>query len=215
MKNYLILTSLLLLTLVACQRQPQGTADIPRQISQSYKISVAPFTQPQNPGQLITGQLPEDQGKIPQDELLDLDMDLRDALLAKANRDYYFIPENNPNGDPRQFRSSGQPGALEHWIQFGKRHNAQLLLVPMVLNWHEREGSQAGVDKSAHVRVEFFLLNIASGQMIDRSTFEEKQVGLADNLLGVADFVKRKGQWVSARDLAVEGMANAIKDLGL
>lgn len=206
---------MLALALFACQRQPSGTADIPRQIPKTYKISVAPFTQPLNPGQLITGQLPEDQGKIAQDNLLALDMDLRDVLLRHANRDYSFISQNISDGDLRSAHSSGQPGALQSWIQYGHKHNAQLLLVPMVLNWHEREGSQAGVDKSAHVRVEFFLLNIDNGQLMGRSTFEEKQVGLIDNLLGMADFVKRKGQWITARQLAAEGMVKAVEDLGL
>ncbi len=65
------------------------------------------------------------------------------------------------------------------------------------------------------MRVEFYLVNINDQNAINRSIFEEKQVGLVDNLLGVADFVRRKGQWVTAQDLAVDGMAKAVKDLGL
>lgn len=199
----------------ACARQPASTADVPRLLSQSYRVSVAPFTQPLNPGQLITGQIPEEQGQIPQDELLLLDMDLRDALQGDTNRRYFFIPRQNLHQELNYSHSTGQPDALARWIAYGKKHDAQLLLIPMVLNWHEREGSQAGVTSSAHVRVEFFLLNITTGTLLNRSTFEEKQVGLIDNLLSVADFVKRKGQWVSARQLAQEGMAKAVRELGL
>lgn len=203
------------LLVFACARRPSSTAEVPRLISQSYRVSVAPFTQPLNPGQLITGQLPDGQGAIPPDELLALDLELRDALQADTGRTYYFIPRQNLYQELNYEHSTSQPDALARWIAFGKKHDAQLLLIPMVLNWHEREGSQAGVTSSAHVRVEFFLLNIAQGAMLDRSTFEEKQVGLIDNLLGVADFVKRKGQWVSARQLAREGMEKAIRELGL
>ncbi len=206
---------LVFLILAACQRQPTSTADLPRHLSKTYRISVAPFTQPINPSQLIAGQLPEDQGRIIQEDLLRLDMDLRDMLQSQKNRDYFFISNDAPRRGLQTAHSSGQPGALADWIQFGRRHNAQLLLVPMVLNWHEREGSQAGAEKSAHVRVEFFLLNIDTGQLVDRSAFEEKQVGLIDNLLNVGDFIKRKGKWVSARELAMEGMGKAIKELGL
>lgn len=204
-----------LLCAVACSRQPTSTAEVPRLISQSYRVSVAPFTQPLNPGQLITGQIPEDQGQIPPDALLALDMDLRDVLQRDSSRTFNFIPAANLHRDLGYTHSTGQAGALERWIEYGRRHNAQLLLVPMVLNWHEREGSQAGVTRSAHARLEFFLLNIGSGSVVERSIYEEKQVGLVDNLLTVADFFKRKGQWVSARDLAREGMAKAVKELGL
>lgn len=212
-------TRILLLTLclavVACARKPTSTADVPRLISQSYRVSVAPFTQPLNPGQLISGQIPEKQGHAPQDALLNLDMDLRDALQAESSRKYNFIPRRNLHQDLKYTHSTGQPGALPRWIAYGKKHDAQLLLVPMVLNWHEREGSQAGVTNSAEARVEFFLLNIGSGSVADRSVYDEKQVGLIDNILTVADFVKRKGQWVTARDLAKEGMVKAVKELGL
>lgn len=215
MKKLLPLLLCLSLILFACARRPSSTADVPRLLSQSYRVSVAPFTQPLNPGQLITGQLPDGQGEIPPDELLLLDMDLREALQADTRRTYYFIPRQNLYQELNYEHSTTQPDALARWLAFGKKYDAQLLLIPMVLNWHEREGSQAGVTSSAHVRVEFFLLNIATGDMLGRSTFEEKQVGLIDNLLGVADFVKRKGQWVSARQLADEGMEKAIRELGL
>lgn len=210
-----LLPLLFCLLISACALRPSSTADVPRLLSQSYRVSVAPFTQPLNPGQLITGQLPDDPGQIPPDELLLLDMDLREALQANTGRTYYFIPRQNLYQELNHEHSTGQPDALARWLAYGKKHDAQLLLVPMVLNWHEREGSQAGVTSSAHVRVEFFLLNIDTGEMLDRSTFEEKQVGLIDNLLGVADFVKRKGQWVTARQLAQEGMEKAVRDLGL
>lgn len=211
----IITFSLCALLLGACTRQPASTSEVPRLISQTYRISVAPFTQPLNPGQLITGQIPEEQGQAPQDILLQLDMDLREALLANTKRQFNFIPRRNLHRDLNVTHSTGQPGALERWIAYGHRHDAQLLLVPMVLDWHERQGSQAGVTSSAHARLEFFLLNIGQGGVAERSVFEEKQVGLVDNLLSVGDFIKRKGQWVTAEDLAKEGMLKAVKELGL
>lgn len=205
----------LLLSVCACSRYPTSTADIPRHISQNYKISVAPFTQPQNSGELISGQIPEPQGKIPQDDLLLLDRDLRDLLMTTTKRQYNFIPAVNMHQDLSLDHATTQPSGLSRWIAFGKKYKAEYLLVPLIINWHEREGSQAGVQKSAHARVEFFLLNVPQGTIVERSIFEEKQVGLADNLLGMADFVRRKGQWVSSRQLAHESMQAAIRDLGL
>lgn len=205
----------LALAAMACARKPQSTADVPRHLSQTYKISVAPFTQPLNAGQMLSGQLPEDQGKAPPDALLALDADLRHALMAGTARQYSFLPAPHPHDDLMVTHASGQPNALAQWLAYGRKHNAQYLLVPQVVDWHEREGSEAGVDRSASVRVEFFLLNVTAGQIAARSTFEEKQVGLVDNLLNVGSFIRRKGQWVTAQRLADDGIANAIKELQL
>lgn len=203
----------LCLALLACARNPGSTADVPRLLPTSYKISVAPFTQPITPAQLITGQIPENQGRIDPDQLTALNMELRDVLMTDTKRQYNFLtalPAGWNSG-----RSAVQPEALERWLEYGKKHNAQLLLVPQVFDWHEREGSEAGVTSSAHVRLEFYLLNVDQGIASQRSIFEEKQVGLVDNLLAVGDFIKRKGQWVTARQLAIEGIRKAVGDLGL
>lgn len=213
-KIYLALICLFLAIYSGCTRKPQSTADIPRHLSPAIQVTVAPFMQPLEPGQLITGQIPEDQGRIPENELLLLDVDLRQTL-AKTYRHYKYIPAKNLQGELNISHSTSQPNGFKRWLALGKKYDATYLLVPQVLNWHEREGSQAGVSKSAHCRVEFFLIDISNGALVNRSIFEEKQVGLADNLLGIANFFKRQGKWVSSRDLANEGMALAVQELGL
>ncbi len=205
----------LLLIAAACSRRPTSTADVPRVISQSYTISVAPFTQPINASQLITGHIPENQGKIAGEQLPSLDREFQGVLNADSKRQFKFINTIDLPKDLTRFHSSEQPQALPLWIAYGKKQGAQLMLVPQVLDWHERQGSTAGVTEPAHVRVEFFLINIANGYVMSRSVFEEKQEGLASNLLNVGTFFKRHGTWVTAEELAVDGMHKAVKDMGL
>lgn len=211
----LLLMLALALALTACNRRPRSTADVPRPISSSYRISVAPFTQPINASQLILGHIPENQGRIPQDLLAALDMKLREVLLTGTKRQYHFIAPRNMPRDLTTFHSSEQPQALPLWVAYGKKQGAQLLLIPQILDWHEREGSKAGVTQSAHVRAEFFLLKVDDGTLMNRSIFEEKQVGLTENLLTVGTFFKRGGAWVTAEELTVDGMRKAVKDMGL
>ncbi len=201
--------------LIACSRQPASTADIPYMLPSGIKVAVAPFTQPRDPYQLISGQIPDNQGRIDREDLVALDNSLKNVLLLDTKRSYDFIVRHKLPPAWNEVRSSGQPSALSRWIEYGREQGAQYLLVPQVLDWHEREGSEAGVTNSAHVRVEFYLLNIDRNGVQNRSIYEEKQVGLIDNLLAVGDFIKRKGQWVTAGDLAVEGMKKAVRDLGL
>lgn len=210
-----LLTLICLALATACSRRPTSTADVPRHVSSAWRIAVAPFTQPLNARQLIVGQIPEGQGRITHDELLALDRQLREVLITGTQRNFTFIPRQNLPADVTSAQSAGQPNALPRWIAYGKKHDAQLLLVPQVLDWHQRQGSGAGVTHSAHVRVEFFLLNVEEGGLMNRSIFEEKQVSLTENLLTAPSFIRRGGTWVPAETLAGEGMRKAVRDLGL
>lgn len=211
----LLLLLCLALALSACSNRPRSTADIPRLISPGYKITVAPFMQPINTSQLIQGRIPDAQGRIPNDMLMSLDRQMREVLLTATKRQYTFIPATQLPLDLTTYHSSEQPQALPRWIAYGKKHGAQLLLVPQVMDWHDRAGSKGGVTQPAHVRVEFFLLNVTEGTLMNRSVFEEQQVGLSENLLTMGSFFKRRGSWVTAEELSIEGMRKAVGELGL
>lgn len=205
---------LLLTVSMACKRQPKSTADLPPVLSHAYTVSVAPFTEPRTPTELILGRIPENQGLITPEELTILDTEFKQVLRQNSSRHFNFLtlPPKKPSID---YHTSAQPEGLQHWLAYGRSHGADLLLVPQVLNWHEREGSAAGVTKSAWVRVEFFLIKVSSGRLMNRSIYEEHQEALADNFLKIGEFFKRKGSWVSATDLAKEGMFKARKEFGL
>lgn len=211
----LLLLCLVLALAFACTRRPTSTADVPRLIPTSYKITVAPFTQPRNAVDLIMGRIPESQGVIDIATLANLDSRLRNVLQSQTKRAYKFSQLAPRKLTATRFKSAEQPKGLQQWVDIGKKQGAQLLLVPMVLDWHQREGSRAGVTTPAHTRVEFFLVKVADGTVMNRSVFEEEQTGLVNNLLNVGDFVKRHGAWVTAEELAEEGMLKAVKDLGL
>ncbi len=197
----------------ACQK---STADVERSssvIPLDLTIGVVPFSQPLNTSELITGYIPENQGHITSDALNELDLMLRTSLHT-TGRTYSWLPAplaiNKTN-----FHASEIPQSLDKWIAYGQEYRVNFLLVPQVLNWHQRAGSRAGVTQSAHVRVEFFLLDIRHGRIFRRSVFEEKQLGLANDLSRVGDFLKRGGGWVKAEELTQEGIAKAIDELGL
>ncbi|MBQ3060755.1 MAG: hypothetical protein IJD16_10670 [Desulfovibrio sp.] len=213
-------SSLLLLTLClaltcSCVRRPASTADVPRSLPADYTISVAPFTQPTDTSQLIVGHIPERQGRIPEGVLPELDRSFRHVLHSSGKRQLVFLKARNLPADMTRYHSSEQPQALPLWQAYGRQMGAQYLLIPQVLHWQQREGSGAGVTQSAHVRLEFFLIRTDDGTLLKRNIFEEKQVGLTDNLLTVGSFFKRKGAWVTAEELATEGMAQAVKEMGL
>ncbi len=199
----------------ACARRPSSTADVPRLIPTSYNITVAPFTQPTNAIDLIMGRIPEAQGAASSGDLPLLDERLRAVLQRESKRHFAYTNKTPRKLAPTRYKSSEQPRGLEQWLAVGRKAKAQLLLVPMLLDWHQRAGSRAGVTLPAHVRVEFFLLKVSDGTVMNRSVYEVEQTGLVNDLLSVGDFVKRGAAWVTAEELAEEGMVKAVKELGL
>lgn len=208
------LLSLLVLT-GGCNRKPASTADVPRSLSHQYKIAVAPFTQPRDISQLIMGQLPQPQALAARDVLIAQDRQLRDVLYTTTKRSYDFLPRTRPLPDLKRFHTSERPQALPLWVEYARKTSADILFIPQVLTWRDRQGSAAGVTEPTHVRLEFFLLNIKEGNIIGHSVYEVEQQGLTENLLNVGDFFKRQGKWVTAEELAREAMIKAVKDLNL
>lgn len=208
------LLSLLVLT-GGCNRKPASTADVPRSLSHQYKIAVAPFTQPRDISQLIMGQLPQPQALAARDVLIAQDRQLRDVLYTTTKRSYDFLPRTRPLPDLKRFHTSERPQTLPLWVEYARKTSADILFIPQVLTWRDRQGSAAGVTEPAHVRLEFFLLNIKEGNIIGHSVYEVEQQGLTENLLNVGDFFKRQGKWVTAEELAREALIKAVKDLNL
>ncbi len=125
------------------------------------------------------------------------------------------IPEGQGCISAGEMGAGSQPQALPAWAELARRTGKDFILVPQIIDWHEREGSQAGVTRPASVHLEFFLIRSQSGTVQNHVVYDEEQVGLVNNLLTVNDFVKRKGAWVTARSLAREGMEKMVKELGL
>lgn len=212
-----------LLLLPACGRQKLPAPEYQR-LPAGHAVTVAHFSQPTDPAMLVMGRIPEKQGLAPENALAELDMRLRHQLLTSGKRQYNFrsLPGENvlikkpgDQASKTMYHSSSQPQALAGWLEYGRRAKAEYLLVPQVMDWHEREGSRAGVTRAAHVRLELFLINVKEGRVASRAVFEEEQVGLTENLLNAGSFLKRRGTWVTAGELAVDGIQKTTRELGL
>ena len=91
-----------------------------------------------------------------------------------------------------------------------------ILIVPQVVDWTPREGGDIGAFQPAGVNMDFYTVrtNIEEPS-ISRFHFEETQESLSENLLHIKKWFERKGQWITATQLAQEGMRQAITELGL
>ncbi len=213
-RSILAVAALMCLSLLAACSQPQRAQQAPLP---ELSVGVVPFFQPTSTIELMAGYIPDDQGHIDPESLLRIDTNLRTAL-DKTGRSYKYLDavgykEGKEVGMAmRQNRRS----ALSFWAEIGKREGVDLLIVPTVVDWHERQGGEAGVTTSAAVTIDIFLIDCrGEGNLLQRAYYSEKQTGLANNLLNIGTFFKRGAKWVTAEQLTQEAIEKAIQEFGL
>ena len=179
-------------------------------------IGVAEFTQPQSTADMLAGYMAEDAPRVSAKHLIQLNEAMTDVLRKETKRSYAApvgYLECRDAKAPGQGR--GRVAALKHWIAVGTCMKVDFLLVPQVYELHEREGSEAGVTRPAGIVMDVFLIDVKNSVLTSRSHFDETQAALADNLLDTGKFFSRGAKWVTAAELAREGIVKAVKDIGL
>ena len=205
-----LLAIMLVVAFAACSKpRPPISESLP-----NLSLAVAGFTQPRTVNELLAGVAYSEQEHLSDNVLLELDMALQDTLLTESQ--HSFKPLSDAYACQNSVTERGEKlSALDYWLAVGKCLDVDVLLVPQIIYWHEREGGEMGAQSPASVTLDMYLLNINQDRLISRYHFEETQESLTSNLLDIGKFVERSGKWLSARDLAAEGMRRGVKELGL
>lgn len=180
------------------------------------RIAIAPFDVPLSPGDVISGYLTDASTKVKIEVLLELDNFLMQHLTKKEH--IQIIPKNFVEQCKEIFIYKERHTFLnpvEKWINIGKCIPADYILVPQLLIFKERRGGQWGVEEPAKVMLSLNLIDINNKTLLKSYLYKEEQQPLLENMLTIKKFIKRGGKWVSAMDLAKEGIATGIKELGL
>lgn len=206
-------TAMIMLFLAGCSRQQQQQPI--RTQPGNVTVGIARFTQPMSTADLLAGTLPEYYPTINEAVPLELDQVFNATLSSSLTRP--FVNSNVATACEREVsdKNTGMNSAMRYWVAVGKCMQVDLILVPMLMRWEERQGGQAGVVRPASVVLDFFLIDTRDATLVSRVRYDETQAALTDNLLDLNKFVRRGGRWVTATDLAREGMNRAIKGMGL
>ena len=98
-------------------------------------------------------------------------------------------------------------------IQIGKELYADFISVEYLFRFEERVGSSLGVQKPASVGFDLHLFRTRDGMEVWKGKFDETQKPLSDNVLKIGSFFRRKAAWVTAEELASDGMDEMLKKL--
>ncbi|EFI35064.1 putative lipoprotein [Desulfonatronospira thiodismutans ASO3-1] len=204
----ILITGVIILALTACA--PREPVHYP---PEDAVVAVAGFSQPKHRWEMITNHITVDQKKIDKDVIEKLDSDL--AALLRQSRQKIVYPEMVKQckelvaADTRP-----ESSAFHFWVQVGKCIPADYILVPFVFEWRERIGGPLGVQEPAAVVMELNLIDLQDLQL-QRFFFDERQFALLEDLSSAGKFFRRGGKWISARQLANEGLEQGVRELGL
>lgn len=205
--------ALVLATAMGCKHR---SASPETKMSPQFVVAVAPFSVPRGPADLLAGYIPDRTVEPLPDALTDMDALLAQALHVGPDRNIISASRTKPCKDStRREGDNTRLSTIKYWQAVGKCANAQFILVPMAVNYSERQGSAAGSTKPAWVVLDLYLVNVKTGGLVNHFHYDYQQQALSDNILEIDKFLKRKGQWVTAAELAKEGIIKGVKELGL
>ena len=102
-------------------------------------------------------------------------------------------------------------GDLEVFQEMGKAFAADAILTGNIYLWREREGTEYAVNRPAAVAYDLYLIRTVDGAILWKGRFEKTQRSLSENLLDVETFLKGKGRWMEAKDLAEMGLVHLME----
>ncbi|MCQ2444112.1 MAG: nucleoid-structuring protein H-NS [Mailhella sp.] len=208
--RYLVLTAAAIAMLAGCQKKSEPEL----LIAPGLTVAVAPYTQPTQTADLLSGFIPEGQRKISAEALASLDEAFRGKLDHKGRR-YVMLRLSDIQGDMAR-DSRGRRSALVTWAERARRAGADMIVVPQAIEIRELVGSKAGAVTSASVNEDFYLIDAREpAALLRRSHFAEEQKALSEDLTKIGKFFKRGGGWLTAGELAAEGMDKAVEAFGL
>jgi hypothetical protein len=177
---------------------------------------VAGFSQPCHEWEMLAGCLPETLDEVVRKTFQELNVILREELQDHGVESFKGQALVKQCQEIVLQEQEGQPfSSLEYWTTVGQCLPVDFLLIPQVFEWREREGGEWGVDQPARVVLDLYLVDVRQKKLLDRFHFEREQQALSENLFNVKRFFQRQGRWVTAFDLAREGLDQGLTELGL
>lgn len=131
---------------------------------------------------------------------------LTDLLYTKieANGTFQIIPQKSVDEILLHLPAS---------IRVGKKLEADFIFIGILFRFEERIGSSLGVERPASVSFDLHLFRLRDEKMVWMGKFDETQRPLSENLLKIWSFIRRKGSWLTAAELASVGMDEMFRKI--
>ncbi len=98
-------------------------------------------------------------------------------------------------------------------LRIGNELEADFVMLGFVFRFEERVGSTMGVEKPASVGFDLHLLRVRDGKLVWTGKFDETQRPLSEDMRKIGSFLRRGAVWLTAAELASDGMNEMLKKL--
>jgi len=132
--------------------------------------------------------------------------------FIKSNTDINVIYPNQVQIYSDDFKGGNESitHEINELIEGGRQHGADAVMVGNLYRFNERVGTTYSVVSPASVAFDLHLIGVSSGRVLWTGHVDETQRSLSENLFEIGSFIKRKGEWVSADDLATSGLDDLL-----
>lgn len=100
----------------------------------------------------------------------------------------------------------------EQAVAAGKSLGVDAVMIGVISEYTEREGSAIGVESPATVTFSVEVLDTRDGHVLWETYFKETQKPLLENVYEIEKFFKRGAKWITSDELAKEGARKTVLD---
>jgi hypothetical protein len=100
-------------------------------------------------------------------------------------------------------------------LKLGEMLNADYMMAGNVWRYTDRVGTSFSVEKPASVAFAVYLVDVKTGKLIWKDSYDKTQQALTENLFNVKDFFKQGAKWLTAEELARFGMNKMFENFPL
>ncbi len=213
---FTILFTAYLVSLTACMTDV-AVKETPQAIPGTEKILVLPFKNMSKVyGENVNVRCPVCGKVIMIGEIEDgVEHDLTEWLFngLKDREGFQFIPPSQAEGvvSGLMLNNTFARSEKDMIIETGRKLDADAVIYGYVYRYTERVGTKYSVESPASVAFDIHLIHVVDGRLLWNGHFDETQQPLSENLLKLGSFIKRKGQWISAHEMATTGIEDILK----
>jgi len=124
------------------------------------------------------------------------------VALGTSTDEFIELKQQNP-----------ELGYVNLAIEVGKNLNSDSVLIGNISVFREREGGELGTTSPASVAFGVQLVNPNNGEKLWEAYYAETQETLLQDVTRIGKFFKRRGRWITANQLAKEGVVEVIDNL--
>lgn len=88
----------------------------------------------------------------------------------------------------------------------------EAFLIGRIYHYKDRKGGDYSVSEPSRVAFDMRIIRISDGHVLFHCEFDETQKPLLSNILNIGSFMKRKGRWVEAEEMALKAIDDALEE---